>query len=607
MFNVNQITSRLARMPDQELQQYAMMHKNDPYTVSLALAESNRRKEMRAGAAPMPGQMPKVVDQDIAQMVAPQQLPENVGIGQLPAPNMQAMGKAEGGIIGYAEGGVPRFNGMTGSVPQLGYEELSKLYARDPALAREAALRAGPASLRILDAVKNAAAAGAVPALAIEGGALASVKAAKDLGTYTTPEQRREMSSNPMLSAMSGDMGAAAATMDAKRNNPSGPSTTPYLTQMGNVAGAGIDALGAIGKHLISAPGYGFSSLPKPGQVEPGRIAIPQSTISGTGDTTEIDKLAAQMQAEKAKTSPTGGQPSSGTPSGSPTSLLGGAGRQGAGGAPAAGLDSVNSFANQLMGIDKFLPKKEAAPVKETFMKEREEASAPVWAKFESTINKEKNRLNEGKEQDFYMALIEGGLAAAGGTSPSGLQNLAQGFSKGASSYKEALKDFRKASQENSKMELDMERARAAEKRGDMDAFQKYEESVKNRNADIDKLKTSGIFALQNVHTSGAYQLESTRQHVAGQLAAHAMPTGVERMVNQLPGATFEEKLKTYSGIMGADARGESALLTKYMGMNPAEKMMFKQQNPQMAALFDMQLQNAMLKPTNKPTGPIRD
>ena len=112
MLNVNQLTSQLAKMPDPMLQKYAAMHKNDPYTVSLALAESNRRKAMRVGAAPMPGEQPKVVDQGIAEIAAPtqqmpqqmaqQQLPENVGIGQIPAPNMQGM--ADGGIVGYAAG-----------------------------------------------------------------------------------------------------------------------------------------------------------------------------------------------------------------------------------------------------------------------------------------------------------------------------------------------------------------------------------------------------------------------------------------------------------------------------------------------------------------------
>jgi hypothetical protein len=119
MINVNQITSQLARMPDQALQQYAMMHKNDPYTVSLALSESNRRKQMRDAAQGQQGMapQPKVVDQGIASMAAPapqpqmpqeqgpqaQAMPEDVGIGALPAPNMQGM--AEGGIVAFGDGG----------------------------------------------------------------------------------------------------------------------------------------------------------------------------------------------------------------------------------------------------------------------------------------------------------------------------------------------------------------------------------------------------------------------------------------------------------------------------------------------------------------------
>jgi hypothetical protein len=101
MINVNQITSRLASMPDQALQQYAAMHKNDPYVMALALSESNRRKQLRQGAQMQAPQQPKVVDQEIAGMA--QSMPEDVGIGQLPAPGMQHM--AEGGIVAFANEG----------------------------------------------------------------------------------------------------------------------------------------------------------------------------------------------------------------------------------------------------------------------------------------------------------------------------------------------------------------------------------------------------------------------------------------------------------------------------------------------------------------------
>ena len=120
---LSNISDSLAMMPDPALQQFAQMHKQDPYMVSLALSESNRRKALRtaaqgqAGAAPQP----KVVDAAIQGMqpapapVAQTQLPEDQGIAQIPAPNMQRL--ADGGIAGYgddeegmAQGGALNFN-----------------------------------------------------------------------------------------------------------------------------------------------------------------------------------------------------------------------------------------------------------------------------------------------------------------------------------------------------------------------------------------------------------------------------------------------------------------------------------------------------------------
>jgi hypothetical protein len=105
--DVNLITKTLAGLqPDSALQQYAMMHKNNPYIVSLAKSESDRRKSLRTAAQGQVGQQPTVVDQDIANMapaprVAQTQPPEQQGIAQLPTPNVQNM--ADGGIAGYDE------------------------------------------------------------------------------------------------------------------------------------------------------------------------------------------------------------------------------------------------------------------------------------------------------------------------------------------------------------------------------------------------------------------------------------------------------------------------------------------------------------------------
>jgi hypothetical protein len=116
MLNVKTLTDTMSRMQLPQLQQYATLHKNDPYIVTLALSIANQKKQMKAGQEGQAGMQPqpKVADQQIAQMVAPppqqgmappqqQMLPEDQGIGQLPAQNMQGM--AEGGIVAFGPGG----------------------------------------------------------------------------------------------------------------------------------------------------------------------------------------------------------------------------------------------------------------------------------------------------------------------------------------------------------------------------------------------------------------------------------------------------------------------------------------------------------------------
>lgn len=115
------IMAQLRGMPDAQLAQYAAMHKNDPFIFPLAFQESQTRKQLRsAKEAQLAGvPQPKVVDQDLQQMM-PQpapvqqtaQLPENIGIGQLPAQNLTRM--ADGGIVAFEEGGhVPSYAGDT--------------------------------------------------------------------------------------------------------------------------------------------------------------------------------------------------------------------------------------------------------------------------------------------------------------------------------------------------------------------------------------------------------------------------------------------------------------------------------------------------------------
>ena len=111
--NPQSVLADLRMMSDQQLQQYAAMHKNDPFVFPLAFQESQMRKQMRSEAQAMQPPQAKVADQALASM-----MPEDVGIGALPVQNLEGM--AAGGIVAFDEGGeVPRYQGLGPSLVRL--------------------------------------------------------------------------------------------------------------------------------------------------------------------------------------------------------------------------------------------------------------------------------------------------------------------------------------------------------------------------------------------------------------------------------------------------------------------------------------------------------
>jgi hypothetical protein len=64
--------------------------------------------------------------------------------------------------------------------------------------------------------------------------------------------------------------------------------------------------------------------------------------------------------------------------------------------------------------------------------------------KYVAQLEKSGEDVGRQKKEALYMALIQGGLAAAGGMSPNALQNIAQGATLGAQNYQQALAGIRK-------------------------------------------------------------------------------------------------------------------------------------------------------------------
>jgi hypothetical protein len=110
------MVEELTKLRPERLQAFAAAHQNDTMALLAAKAASDAQKKMMAARpAQQMGIPPKVNEQvveSIAQPQAPQKapqdqgLPEESGIAQLPAPNMQGM--AGGGIVAFSTGNLVR-------------------------------------------------------------------------------------------------------------------------------------------------------------------------------------------------------------------------------------------------------------------------------------------------------------------------------------------------------------------------------------------------------------------------------------------------------------------------------------------------------------------
>jgi len=495
---IQDVTDSLALMADPALQQYAQMHKDDPYIVSLAMSESNRRKKMRAAQQGQAGQMPppKVVDQAISainppppqpqpmpqqgmppqgapqqppQGMPPQgmpqaqtQLPEDQGIAQLPAPNMQGM--ADGGIAGYAVGGAPtpaafgeflRTQGVSppdfSRLPSAAQETLKRLFSNAttgpqmptpvptaPAVAAAAAEQPGlpyRAGQAVAQGVKRVG----------EFISRGSPKLGIGLAALLTPSNEgQDTREDEILAAVRGE----------------GYKGKPYNKE---VAAAllkemGLDPARAPDK---AAPAVKPAVLPSTG-ADQGR--------GKSGGPSEKELIAAGVARDKAAALDTGiGSPSTGesradTRGGLPTLTTATTPAD-----AAAELNAIKSaqspsvpteIASALDAVG--LAKRTAIDAEETQRQKDIAAMGTAFSDREARLKAKQGRV-EAQEKDLgAMALMQAGFAMMSGTSPHALSNIGAGATIGLKTYQDGLEKI-----ENAKDKLD-------------DAFGRIEEFRRN-------------------------------------------------------------------------------------------------------------------------------
>jgi hypothetical protein len=394
MLNVNQITSYLAKLqPDSALQRYAQMHKDDPYIMALAMSEFNRRKQTRQGAQINAPEQPKVVDQAIQSMGAP--MPEDVGIGQLPAGNMNF---ADGGIVAFGNGGdVPRYQsgGMLDAARARARAAQEKLFTyglrqrqQDPAGFQAAQQELAAARTALQAAEQN---------------------------------YQAEMSASGVNRAAFGAPTAAGPTA-AISQTAAKPEPSAAEVQMAMNAGAFKPAASAAPG---SGPGTGAPSNRPPA---PGAGAV--AGQPARGPTGAQDPLIAQLL------QPVQARPINFEPSQATMPTLEGIQNLFAASRPKP-EDVVAPFAEQRQELTNLatLQNAQEQAALEKQIKER----GVLGEKQEARLKAREEKLGKQEKDLGPLAMIQAGFAIMGGQSRSALQNIGLGAQEGLKGYKAGL------------------------------------------------------------------------------------------------------------------------------------------------------------------------
>ena len=501
MFDVNQITTTLRGMPDRALQQYAAMNKGNPYVLALAVAESNQRKQLRTAAQGQAGAqpMPKVADQDIAAMAPAQQLPEQQGIGQLPAPNMQHM--ADGGIAGYGD---DANEGMAAGGSMFDFAQRSE------------------------------------PVLRMSGGGAVPRYNQQGLIKYEGPYGGKNI-----LPDTTGYEGMSIGDFISQFGSDALEKYQKLMSSEGEQARKKKAKQDALAKEVAKNREYvagQFSQYP---------TAPNDPRLVGSNFAPSETVAAQPAPSAPPSVSNTPAPPAaSGAASGAGTeqkAVPGGPSLKNASTPMETGLGNLNTMVGEARR--RFLSNANSTVPEDKSIADRlaeRQALMPqgkAMEEYEASIKKEAEAEPEEKKQAGLMALTQGFLAVAAGESPYALTNLAKGMGLGLKEYGDSLKEFKKANKERQKQMAEIEHARRAEARGDVDAatksYETAQEIEQRRRASID----AGLASLESHGISGAYSLAGHEVSGRYSLAGHQVSANAQKdWIKEIKGGQLVEK-----------------------------------------------------------------
>lgn len=527
--NIDDTTRMLIGLKQKgQLQQYVQQHSQDPNLVALALYVNNLDNAAR-GAQAMQAQQqsqPTVLEEKMAQM-APQQLPEDVGIGALPVQGMDNF--ADGGIVGYAGGGAGP-NPASGPAGRLAYDN-------------EPVLRMAKGGIVAFDG-GGVASLGSVPSYSATNPNAAFTDFLRKMGLsaqeFIAASPQAQKSLRDMFTSGAAEAPAAPAASAA----PAATATGGYGSALRSAATKYLGPLSAVASNLFFTSPEEMDTLRK-ADAKRAMENLPAGTFKGYGDTSDIDQMiewGAKQRPPAAAAGPAGAG------AGAPSDTQAAAAAR----PVQPGADPVLDAYRKAM--EQFAPAKGQS--REEYMAEREkyQGKDPAEAQLERLTKMDEMAQME-REDARNFALMRAGFGMMASKSPFAMVGIGEGAQSGLTDYQSAIKDLKAAERERQKLRMDAERAQYAAKGARWEDFDKIQEKRAEGQDAFNRTMAQGIGTLMG------HEMQNKTSLQVAELQRRAAGAGGNLGVYTALGKGDVLKgLQLFAETMGPEAKGETAI-----------------------------------------------
>lgn len=149
--------------------------------------------------------------------------------------------------------------------------------------------------------------------------------------------------------------------------------------------------------------------------------------------------------------------------------------------------------------------------------RERAKPKEKAYEGLEKLLTKEEGEAKGKEARNLNLALVNAGLAIAGGKSQYALQNIAEGAQVGTKQYMAGLDKLEEAAKERRRQAATIEEARRAEARGDWKEAQQLRKEAFDAQVGIQKAKIEGVSKITGDTIKTATDRVNALDQIAGQ------------------------------------------------------------------------------------------